>query len=61
MGHKFKIGQSVVPKFLNREPEDVYEVVSLMPELPNGDPQYRVRAASTGVERVVREFEIKAA
>jgi hypothetical protein len=61
MGHKFKLGQSVVPKFLNREPHDVYEVVGLMPELPNGDPQYRVRAASSGVERVVREFEIKAA
>jgi hypothetical protein len=61
MGHKFKIGQSVVPTYSGIEQRDVYEIVRLMPELPNGERQYRVKAISSGTERIVREVEIRPA
>ena len=30
-----------------------------MPALPNGEMQYRIKGRESGVERVVRESEIK--
>ena len=42
-----------------RERPEVYEIVRLMPELPNGEAQYRIKGRDTGTERVVRETEIK--
>ena len=57
-GRKFKRGQSVLP-FGSRQ--DIYEVMGLMPELPNGEPEYRARAASNGVACVKRDFEIRVA
>ncbi len=40
--HKFKRKQAVVPAPWERERPDVYEIVRLMPDLPNGEPQYRI-------------------
>ncbi len=59
--HKFKPKQAVVPAQSGRERPEICEIVRLMPELPNGEPQYRIRGRESGVERVVREAEIKAA
>ena len=57
--HKLKLKQAVVPARLGRERLEVYEIVRLMPELPNGEAQYRIKGRETGTERVVRETEIK--
>lgn len=57
--HKLKLKQTVVPAHSGREWPDIYEIVRLMPELPNGEPQYRIKGRKTGVEQVVREGEIK--
>jgi hypothetical protein len=57
--HKFKLKQAVVPTHAAREPRDTYEIIRLMPELPNGEPQYRIRGRDSGIERVVHEAEIK--
>ncbi len=57
--HKLKLKQAVVPAHSGRERPDIYEIIRLMPELPTGDPQYRIKGRETGVERVVREGEIK--
>jgi hypothetical protein len=46
---------------LDRARQDICKVVGLMPELPNGEPEYRARAAFSGVGCVMREFEIKVA
>ena len=59
--HKFKLKQAVIPARMEREGRDVYEVIRLMPELPNGEPQYRIQGRETKIERVVRESEIKPA
>jgi hypothetical protein len=60
MSHKYKVGQSVMVVPPNMQSGQVYEIVRLMPETVQGDPQYRVKTAN-GVERMVREQEIKAA
>ncbi len=59
--HKFKLKQAVVPAPSERERPDVYEIVRLMPELPNWEPQYRIQGRDSKIERVVQEGEIKAA
>ena len=40
--HKLKLKQAVVPAHSERERPDVYEIVRLMLDLPNGEPQYRI-------------------
>ncbi|HEX2553926.1 MAG TPA: hypothetical protein VHL98_09500 [Microvirga sp.] len=57
--HRLKVKQAVVPAQSGRERPDTYEIVRLLPELPNGEPQYRIRGRESGVERVVREAEIR--
>ncbi len=59
--HKFKLKQAVVPARMEPEGRDIYEIVRLLPELPNGEPQYRIQGRESKTERVVREGEIKAA
>jgi hypothetical protein len=61
MSHKMKVGQSVVSTHQRQERPDVYEVVRLMPETVSGEPQYQIKGKSNGIQRVVREAEIKAA
>jgi hypothetical protein len=57
--HRLKLKQAVVPAHSGRERHEVYEVVRLMPALPNGEVQYRIKGRESGVERVVRDSEIK--
>ena len=62
MPHSFKVGQPVVPRFLpGAERQDVYEVIHCLPDLPEGEPLYRIRSTTNRSERVVRESEIKPA
>ena len=57
--HKLKLKQAVIPTHPGRERHEVYEVVRLLPALPNGEVQYRIKGRETGIERLVRESEIK--
>ncbi len=49
----------MIPTFAGRERHEVYEVVRLLSALPNGEVQYRIKGRETGIERLVRESEIK--
>ncbi len=49
MDHAFKIKQSVA---IFHIPREVYTVVRLLPETASGEPQYRVKSAATGGERM---------
>jgi len=55
MPHKLEIGQTVISTVYIREFVAVYEVVRLMPEDVTGEPQYRLRNTTSGVEIVSRE------
>ena len=56
MSHRFKVGQRVRFKASHNS----FEVVRLLPALPNGTNQYRIKELGGG-ERVVVEDEITAA
>ena len=58
MKHKFKVGQSVIPAHPRRADPDTYLIVQVLPETSH-EPQYRIKGASSGVECVVRETQIK--
>ncbi len=60
MSHRYQIGQTVIPTVYIREFNAVYEVVRLLPEDVTGEPQYRLKNTSTGVELVSREAEMRA-
>jgi hypothetical protein len=40
---------------------DTDDITHLLPEFPEGEPQYRIRERANGIERVVPVGEIKAA
>ena len=60
--HRFEVGQQV--RMTHRYPDPagsaIYEVVRLMPETPNGEFHYRVKAPS-GQERAASESQLFAA
>ena len=65
--HRFKVGQTVVaPGARASEGRDLHiprgplVVVRLLP-LADGEPQYRVRSELDGLDRVVREGQIRLA
>ncbi len=60
MSHRYQIGQTVIPTVYIREFNAVYEVVRLLPEDVTGEPQYRLKNTSTGIELVSREQEMRA-
>ena len=64
MAHKFKIGQ-LVRLHLKKRPAwtgtaGIHQIVRLVPPDVDGVPAYRIRD-ETGVERAVRETEIREA
>ncbi len=59
MSHRFRLGQTVVPTVYVRELNAVYEVVRLLPEDVTGEPQYRLKNTTTGIELVSREQEMR--
>ena len=61
--HRFKVGQTVMTPFEGRDlhiPRGPLVVVRLLP-LADGEPQYRVRSELDGLDRVVREGQIRLA
>ena len=59
--HRFKVGQTVVAPFDGSHaliPRGPLIILRLLP-LVDGDPQYRVRCAADGLERVVLESQIR--
>jgi hypothetical protein len=59
--HKYRVGDSVRlsrGRFADRTGAGVYEIVRLLPET-EGEYQYRIRAAGSQGERMVREGEIQ--
>jgi hypothetical protein len=61
--HRFKVGQTVVAPSEGRDlhlPGGPLVVVRLLP-LADGEPQYRVRSELDGLDRVVRESQIRLA
>ena len=59
--HRFKVGQTVVAPSEGRDlhiPRGPLVVVRLLP-LADGEPQYRVRSELDGLDRVVRESQIR--
>jgi len=60
MKQRFSLGQLVLPAHPRRADPDTYVIVQVMPET-SYEPQYRIRAQSSGAECVVRETQIKGA
>lgn len=59
--HRFTVGQTVVAPSERRDlhiPRGPLVVVRLLP-LADGEPQYRVRSEHDGLDRVVRESQIR--
>ncbi len=57
--HKLKLKQAVILVHTGRDLRDIYEIVRSLPDLPNGEAQYRIRGRDSGMERVVRQAEIR--
>ena len=57
--HQFKPGQMARLRraFPDRTGTGSYEILRLLPELPDGEPQYRVRGPDK-IERVVTEGQL---
>lgn len=58
MDHKFEVGQLVRPRERLLENAGIYEILCPLPCGPDGEPLYRIRAASGPIERVVREADL---
>jgi hypothetical protein len=58
MDHRFQIGQLVRPREKLLENTGIYEIVRQLPSGPDGEPLYRIKAASGPVQRVVREADL---
>jgi hypothetical protein len=58
MDYKFEIGQLVRPRERLLENAGIYEILRPLPSGPDGEPLYRIRAASGPIERVVRERDL---
>jgi hypothetical protein len=56
--NKFKVGQLVLPAHPRRADPDTYVIVQVLPETSH-EPQYRIKGASSAIECVVRETQIK--
>ncbi len=54
------IGETFMDAIVGERLAGIYEVSKLLPELDNGEPQYRIRCAGEP-ERVVRESQLTAA
>jgi hypothetical protein len=66
IGDRVRIGASIRPRLgetyldgiVQEWPEGIYEVTRLLPELDDGEPQYRVKGADGQNERVVQESRL---
>jgi hypothetical protein len=58
MDYKFEVGQLVRPRERLLENTGIYEILRLLPCGPDGEPLYRIKAASGPIQRVVREADL---
>lgn len=58
MDHKFKTGQLVRPREKLLENIGIYEILRPLPCGSDGEPLYRIKAASGPIERVMREADL---
>jgi hypothetical protein len=58
MDHEFKTGQLVRLREKLLENNGIYEILRPLPGGSDGEPLYRIKAASGPIERVVREVEL---
>ena len=61
MAHKFHVGETVEfspEPGVDRESQGHYTIVSLLPLDEGGTPQYRLKNAADGHERVSRETQL---
>jgi hypothetical protein len=58
MTHRFAIGQLVRPRERLLENTGIYEILRVLPSGPDGEPLYRVKAATAPIQRVMREADI---
>ncbi len=58
MTHRFAIGQFVRPRERLLESTEIYEILRVLPSGPDGEPLYRVKAATGPIQRVMREADI---
>ena len=49
-----RLGEALLDEIASRRPSGVFEVIRLLPELGNGEPQYRIKCDGQP-ERVVQE------
>jgi hypothetical protein len=61
MTHKFRVGQLVRPREKLLENTGIYEILRILPSGPDGEPLYRVKAATGPIQRVLREADIEPA
>ncbi len=60
MPQEYSIGQTVMSTLGGRRRPDLYEIVRLLPESPDGDRHYLIRSVMSGAEQVVREAHLRA-
>jgi hypothetical protein len=58
MTHRFGIGQLVRPRERLLENTGIYEILRVLPSGPDGEPLYRIKAATGPIQRVVREADL---
>ena len=58
MTRRFAIGQLVRPRERLHENTGIYEILRVLPSGPDGEPLYRIKAATGPVQRVVREADL---
>jgi hypothetical protein len=61
MTHKFRVGQLVRPREKLLDNTGIYEILRVLPSGPDGEPLYRVKAATGPIQRVLREADIEPA
>jgi hypothetical protein len=58
MTHRFGIGQLVRPRERLLENTGIYEILRVLPSGPDGEPLYRIKAATGPIQRIVHEANI---
>jgi hypothetical protein len=53
MTHRFGIGQLVRPRERLLENTGIYEILRVLPSGPDGEPLYRIKAATGPIQRIV--------
>jgi hypothetical protein len=58
MTHRFGVGQLVRPRERLLENTGIYKILRVLPSGPDGEPLYRIKAATGPIQRMVREADL---